>query len=85
MPKSKLDITDRIVSIYVEKYFGEKLCIIQQRHKIKCHSAIYHYCNLVEECSLFNKSLREKIEIKKNEYKTTIRTHRETRENNLNS
>ena len=82
MPKCKLQITDRILSIYTEKYFGEKLRIIQQRYNVKCHSAIYFYCSIVEERSVFSKSLREKIKNRKNEYRSKIGTNREARESN---
>lgn len=70
MPKKKIEITDVIISIYVEKYFGEKLRSIQNRYNIKCHSAIYFYCSIVDERSVFNKNIREKIKIKKDEYKS---------------
>ncbi|CAA7196828.1 hypothetical protein CHRY9293_02895 [Chryseobacterium potabilaquae] len=85
MPKKQIDITDKIIGIYVEKYYGEKLCDIQGRYHVKCHSAIYFYCSVVEDRLRFNKELREKIEIKKNEYKSKIRINRERRENSFRS
>lgn len=77
MAKSKMVISDRIISIYVDKYFGERLSDITDKYSIKCHSAIYHYQNIVENEAIFNKELRNKIEIKKNEYRTKIRNNRE--------
>ncbi|MCQ4139210.1 hypothetical protein [Chryseobacterium sp. EO14] len=69
MANHKLDITDDIIGIYVEKFLGEKLRVIQKKYNIKCHSAIYFYCSIVEERSQFDRGLREKIQKKKDELK----------------
>jgi len=76
MAKNKIDITDEVISIYVEKYYGEKLKVIQQRYNVKCHSAIYFYCSIVEERSMFNKSLREKVNQKKDQYRLKYRSYK---------
>lgn len=70
MAKKKIDIDDRIISIYVDKFYGERLLDIQQRHQIKSHSLIYYYCAMVENYIMLNKSIRNTIEVKKKEYKS---------------
>lgn len=74
----KTFITDKMKSIYVAKYYGEKLSDIVKRYNIKCHSLIYYYVEAVESEMYKNVSLEQEIKQKKDEYKRNLQSKQQS-------
>jgi hypothetical protein len=66
-----MQITDRHIEIYVNKYYGEKIDFIKKKFNLKSANNIYYYCCKIdnEVYSGGDKILIEKIENAKKNYK----------------